>query len=64
MSRHQTARQNHNIKTASRSYSIKIANRFFENVTKVKYLGKRVTNKNLINGEIKSRLNSNSVCFH
>jgi hypothetical protein len=36
---------------------MKIANRFFENVPKFKYLGIRATNQNLITEEIKSRSN-------
>jgi hypothetical protein len=42
---HQNAEQIHNTKTANRSS---------ENVTKFKYLGSTVTNKNLIYEEIKS----------
>jgi ribosomal protein S2 len=49
MSRHQNAGQN---------YDIKIANRCFENVTKFRYLGTTITNQNLIQQEIKRRLNS------
>jgi hypothetical protein len=48
LSRHQNAGQNHNIK---------IGDRFFENVAEFKYLGTTVTNKNLIEEEIKGRLN-------
>jgi hypothetical protein len=48
MSHHQNAGQNHNIRMADRS---------FENVVQIKYLGTTVTNQNLINEEIKSRLN-------
>jgi hypothetical protein len=44
---HQTAGQNHNIK---------LGNRSFENVAKFRYFWMRVTNQNLINEEIKSRL--------
>jgi hypothetical protein len=45
LSRHQNAGQNHNIKIGDRS---------FENVTRFKYLGTTVTNKNLIQEEFKS----------
>jgi hypothetical protein len=40
---------------------IKIANRSFENVSQFKYLGSTVTNQNLIQEEIKRRLNSGNV---
>jgi hypothetical protein len=55
MSRHQNARQYHNIKTA---------NRAFENVAHLKYFGTTVTNQNLIHAEINSRLNVGNVCYH
>jgi hypothetical protein len=48
-------RQNHNIK---------IANRFFENVAQFRYMGTTVTNQNLIQEEIKRRLNSGNGCYH
>jgi hypothetical protein len=43
---------------------MKIANRLFENVSQFKYLGVTVTNQNLIQEEIKRRLNSGNVCYH
>jgi hypothetical protein len=43
---------------------MKIANRSFESVTKFKYLGTTLTDKNYINEEIKSRINSGSSCYH
>jgi ribosomal protein S2 len=49
LSRHQNAGQNHDIK---------IGNRCFENVTQFRYLGTTITNQNLIQEEIKRRLNS------
>jgi hypothetical protein len=49
LSRHQNVGQNR---------GIKIANRSFENVPQFKYLGTTVTNQNLIQEEIKRRLNS------
>jgi hypothetical protein len=53
--RHQNAGQNHNIK---------VANRSFENVAQFSYLGTTVTNQNLIEEEIKRRLNSGNACNH
>jgi hypothetical protein len=43
---------------------IKIVNRWFENVSQFKYLGMTVTNRNLIQEEIKRRLNSGNACYH
>jgi hypothetical protein len=54
LSRHQNVGQNRDIK---------IANRLFENVSQYKYLGTTVTNQNLIQEEIKRRLNSGSACY-
>jgi ribosomal protein S2 len=55
LSCHQNAGQNDNIK---------IANRCFENMAKFRYLGTTITNKNLIQEEIKRRLNSRNACYH
>jgi hypothetical protein len=55
LSRHQNAGQNHNIKLDDRS---------FENVAQFKYLGTTVTNQNLIQEEIKRKLNSGNACCH
>jgi ribosomal protein S2 len=55
LSRHHNAGQN---------YDIKIANRCFEKVAKFRYLGTTITNQNLIQEEIKRRLNSGNVCYH
>jgi hypothetical protein len=52
---HQNVGQNHDIK---------IANRCFENMAKFRYLGTTVTDQNLIQEEIKSRLNSGNACYH
>jgi hypothetical protein len=54
-SRHQNAGQNHDIKTAYRC---------FENVAKFRYLGMTITNQNLMQEEIKSRLNTSNACYH
>jgi hypothetical protein len=53
--RHQNVGQNRDIK---------IANRSFENVSQLKYLGATVTNQNLIQEETKKRLNSGNACYH
>jgi ribosomal protein S2 len=55
LSRHQNVGQNH---------VIKIDNRCFENVTQFRYLGTTITNQNLIQEEIKRRLNSGNACYH
>jgi hypothetical protein len=55
LSRHQNVGQNRDIK---------IANRSFKNVSQLKYLGTTVTNQNLIQEEIKRRLNSGNACYH
>jgi hypothetical protein len=43
---------------------MRIANRSFENVAQFKYLEKTVTDQNLIQEKIKSRLNSGNACYH
>jgi hypothetical protein len=45
-------------------HSIKIANRSFEDVAKVKYLGTTLTDQNWMHKEINSRLNSRYACYH
>jgi hypothetical protein len=49
---------------AGQRQSIKIANRSFERVAKFKYLGTKLTDKNCIQEEIKSRLNSGNACYN
>jgi hypothetical protein len=49
---------------AGQTREIKIGNRTFENVSQFKYLGTTVTNQNLIQEEIKRRLNSGNACYH
>jgi sorting nexin-29 len=55
LSRHQNVDQNRDIKIAKRS---------FENVSQFKYLGTTVKNQNLIQEEIKRRLNSGNAYYH
>jgi hypothetical protein len=55
MPHHQNAGQNHNIK---------LANRSDENVAQFKFLKTTVTNQNLIQEEIKRKLNSYNACYH
>jgi hypothetical protein len=55
LSRHRNAGQNHDVETANRS---------FENVAQFRYLGTTVTNKNLVQDEIKRRLNSGIPSYH
>jgi hypothetical protein len=50
-------------KKGGQKHSIKIANKSFEDVVKFKYLG-TLTDKNCMNEEIKSRLNSENICYH
>jgi predicted ABC-class ATPase len=55
LSRHKNIDQNQDIKIAKRS---------FENVSQFKYLGTTVTNQNVIQEEIKRRLNSGYAFYH
>jgi hypothetical protein len=47
-----------------RSRDIKIANRSFANVSQFMYFGAIVINQNLIQEEIKRRLNSGNAFYH
>jgi hypothetical protein len=49
---------------AGQNWEIKIGNRSFENVSQFKNLGTTVTNQNLIQEEIKRRLNCGNACYH
>jgi len=49
---------------AERSHSMKTDNSSFESVEEFKYLGTTLTNRNFIQGEIKSRLKSGNACYH
>jgi hypothetical protein len=51
-------------KNANRTRDIIIGNRSFENVTKFMYLGTTVLDQNLIQEEIKRRLNFGNACYH
>jgi hypothetical protein len=51
-------------RNTGQNWDIIIANRSFENVSQFKYLGMTVTNQNLIQKEIKRRLNSGNACNH
>jgi hypothetical protein len=44
-------------------HGIKIANRYFEDEAKFKYVGTTLTDQNCMHEEIKSRLNSGNACF-
>jgi hypothetical protein len=55
MSRDQNAGQNHNIM---------IDNSSFERVEEFKYLGTTLTDRNSIQEEVKSRLNSGNACYY
>jgi hypothetical protein len=55
LSRHQNAGQNHDMK---------IADKYLKNVGSFGYLRTTITNRNLIQEEIKRRLNSGNACYH
>jgi hypothetical protein len=55
LSRRQNAQQNQDIK---------IAKTYFGNVAQFRHLGTTITNQNLIQEEIKRRLNSGNSCYH
>jgi hypothetical protein len=52
------------LQNAGQNWDIKIVSRSFENVSQFKYLGTTLTNENLIDGEIKRRLNLGNACYH
>jgi hypothetical protein len=45
-------------------YSVKIVNRSFEDVAKLKFLGTVLTDQNYMDEEIKSRLHLGNACYH
>jgi hypothetical protein len=49
---------------AGQRQSIKIANRSFEDVKKLKYFGTALTDQNCIHEEINSRLNLGNASYH
>jgi hypothetical protein len=49
---------------AGQNQGMKIGKRFFENVAQFRYFGTTITNQNLIQVEIKRRLNSDNACYH
>jgi hypothetical protein len=51
-------------KKEGKKHGIKIASRSFEGVAKFKYLEKTLTDRNCMQEEIKSRLNSGNACYH
>jgi hypothetical protein len=53
-----------NVVRRGKKHSIKIVNRFFEDVAKFKYLRTTLTDQNCMHEEIKSRLNCGNACYH
>jgi hypothetical protein len=49
---------------AGQNQDLNIRNRSFENKSQFKYLGTTVTNQNLIQDDIKRRLNSGNAGYH
>jgi hypothetical protein len=49
---------------AGKNHDIKVVNGSFENVTQLKYLGTTVRNQNMIQEEMKMRLNSGNARYH
>jgi hypothetical protein len=44
--------------------NLALGNRCFQNVEQFRYLGTAITNQNLVQEEIKRRLNSGNACYH
>jgi hypothetical protein len=51
------------LQTTGQNRCIKVANRSFDTVAKLKYFGMTVTNQNYIHEKIKIRLNSGNACL-
>jgi hypothetical protein len=52
------------IQKVGQKHSIRLANGFFADVAKFKYLGTTLTDQNCMHEEIKSRLNSGNACYY
>jgi hypothetical protein len=52
------------IQKTGQKHSIKIVNRSFEDVVKLKYLRRTLTDQNCMHEEVKSRLNLGNACYH
>jgi hypothetical protein len=52
------------LQNLGQNQDVKLANRSFESVLQFKYLRKTVANQNIIQEEIKRRLNSGNAFYH
>jgi hypothetical protein len=51
------------LQNAGQNHDMKVAIRCFENMTQFRYLGMTVTNQNLIQEELKRRMNSGNAYY-